>query len=41
MFKEIIPLYGENHFKHMDTLSGQNAEIFYFIVDGTYSNNCF
>ena len=35
MFKEIINLYGENHFKHMDTLGGQNVEIFYVIVDGT------
>jgi hypothetical protein len=41
MFKEIVTLYGENHFKHMDTVSGQNAEIFYVIVHVTYSNHCF
>jgi hypothetical protein len=27
LFKEIIPLYSENHMKHINTLCSQNAEL--------------
>jgi hypothetical protein len=41
LFRETVPVYCENHMKHINTLCGQNAE-FYHVTSktgGAYSNH--
>jgi hypothetical protein len=40
LFKEIIAAYPENHTKPINTLCGQNAELFIIKAGGTYSYHC-
>jgi hypothetical protein len=40
LFREIIPVYSENHMKPINTLCGQNAELLNVKVGGTYSYHC-
>jgi hypothetical protein len=40
LFREIIAVYCENHTEHINTLCGQNAEFWYVIAGGKYSNHC-
>jgi hypothetical protein len=37
LFKKIVTVYSENHTKPMTTLCGQNAELVFVEVGGTYS----
>jgi hypothetical protein len=37
LFKEIIPVYSENHMKPINTLCGQNTELLIVKAGGTYS----
>jgi hypothetical protein len=37
LFKEIIPVYCKNRMKLINTLCGQNAELLFVKVGGTYS----
>jgi hypothetical protein len=37
LFKDIIPVYSENHTKHINTLSGQNSELVNDEVCGTHT----
>jgi hypothetical protein len=39
LFEETVAVYCENHTKHIHTLCGQNAEIWYFKAGGIYSNH--
>jgi hypothetical protein len=37
LFKEIIPVYTENHTKPINILRGHDAELLNFIAGSTYS----
>jgi hypothetical protein len=37
LFREITVVYSENHTKHINTLCGQNAEVFIVKAGGTCS----
>jgi hypothetical protein len=39
LFGETVAVYCENHTEHTDTLCGQNAEFWYVVAGGTYSNH--
>jgi hypothetical protein len=38
LFRETVAVYCENYTKHTNTQCGQNAELWYFKVGGTYNN---
>jgi hypothetical protein len=40
LFRETVAAYCENHTKHTNTLSGQNAEFSYVKAGGKYSDHC-
>jgi hypothetical protein len=40
LFKEITPVYSENHTEGRYSLWGENAEIFNIKSGGTYNNHC-
>jgi hypothetical protein len=39
LFREWVAVYWENDKEHTDTLCGHNAELWYVIAGGTYSNH--
>jgi hypothetical protein len=40
LFKETVIIYCENHMKHINTLCGQNAQIYNVKASGTYNYHC-
>jgi len=39
LYREIIAVYSEIHIKHINTLCGQNVEMFNVKPGGTYSDH--
>jgi hypothetical protein len=39
LFRETIAVYCENQTEHINTLRGQNAELYYVKAGGIYSNH--
>ena len=39
-YREIIAVFSQIHTKHINTLCGQNVEIFNVKIGGKYSNRC-
>jgi hypothetical protein len=39
LFGETVAVYCENHMEHTNTICGQNAELWYVKVGGTYSDH--
>jgi hypothetical protein len=37
LFRETVAVYRKNHTEHINTLCGQNADIYYVKAGGTYS----
>jgi hypothetical protein len=40
LFREIISVYFENHQNRVNTVHGQNTEVFIVIVSSMYNNHC-
>ena len=40
LYREIIAVSSEMHTKHINTLCGQNVELFNVKSSGTYSDHC-
>jgi hypothetical protein len=38
LFQETVAIYCENRTEHINTLYGQNAEFWYVLAGGKYSN---
>jgi hypothetical protein len=40
LFREIIPVYYENHIRNINVLRGENAGLLNIKANGTYSYHC-